>query len=258
MLKFNKILAPLAVSISLTFTSSSFAGSDHHPRKNQFRQILKQLDLSQTQVQDVRQLMKQGHEDKSVYRLDMRGISSQLKTLIQNTAWDQQAIETVLLQRMDLIAQIGWQKAAKKNQVWQLLTSQQQSELVQLVEQQDNKKHKHHRSFKFLKTLDLSDEQAVEIKKIKANFETITANLKAKRQEFRREQLTLIRSENLAPNEWQALEVKYQDDFLAMATAKAQTRHSIWNLLNTEQQTQLREKKQQRQQKRQEHNEGHL
>jgi Spy/CpxP family protein refolding chaperone len=246
------------VSISLTFTSSSFAGSDHHPRKNEFRQILKQLDLSQTQVQDVRQLMKQGHEDKSVYRLDMRGISSQLKTLIQNTAWDQQAIETVLLQRMDLIAQIGWQKATKKNQVWQLLTSQQQSELVLLVGNRDKKIGKNGRSFKVLETLDLSDEQAAEIDLIKAEFKALTSDSKANLKEFRQAQHTLRRADRLEQGDWQALEAKYQDDKLAMAIAKTQVRHNIWNVLNTEQQTQLQDRKQGRQQNRQRRSEERI
>lgn len=258
MFKFNKILAPLAVSISLIFASSSFAGPDHHPRKTELRQIMKKLDLSQTQAQDVRQLIKQGHKDQNVYRQDMHEIRSQLKNLLQGTAWDQQAIETVLLQRMDLNGQIAWQQANKKNQVWQLLTPQQQSEFVLLIKQRNNKEHKHQKPFKFLVSLDLDVEQEVEIDKIRADFKTLTSGLKAKHKEFRQAQLALINSDRLAESDWQALEVKYQDDFLAMAIAKAQSRYNIWNVLNTAQQTQLLEKNQERQQKRHSSNRDHL
>lgn len=259
MLKFNKILAPLAVSISLAFASTSFAGSDHHGhKKNELRQILKQLDLSQTQAQDVRQLMQQGHEDQSVYRLDMREIRSQLTSLVQNTEWDQQAVEAVLLRRLGLFAQMGWQKANKRKQVWQLLTPQQQFEFVQFIEQEDNRKGKQQESFKFLQNFDLSDQQTAEIEKIRANFENITAGFKAQHQEFRRAQQTLIMSDSLDAINWQALETKYQGDILAMAIAKAQSRHNVWNVLNTEQQTQWQEKTQRRHQQRHGHHKGNI
>ena len=248
MLKFNKILAPLAVSLSLAFAPTAFADKDHHPRKNEMRQLLKQLDLTQTQVQDVRQLMKQGQDDKDVYRQDMREISKQLTALIQSSTWDQQAVEAVLLKHMNLTSQIGWQKASKKNQVWQLLTSQQQTEFAQLTSQAKGKmkEGKGRKSSKFFNRLDLSDEQAAKIDIIKTDFNAQSSNFKAQHQAFRQAQQSLIQSANLNKSDWQALAVKYQDDKLAMALAKAQNRHNIWNVLNAEQQTRLVEKAQHR------------
>ena len=253
--RFNKILAPLAVSLSLAFAPTAFADKDHHSHKNEMKQLFKQLDLTKTQSQDVRQLMKQGHEDQGVYRQDMREISQRLTALIHNSAWDQQAVENVLLQRMNLLSQIGLQQASKKSQVWQLLTPQQQAEFVQLTEQVKgkgkNKEGKRQKSSKFLETLDLSDDQTAKIDLIKADSKAHSTKSKALRQEFRLAQQTLIRSGSLSESDWQALTLNYKDDMLAMELAKAQNRHNIWNILNAEQQTQVMEKAQHHSKKRQ-------
>jgi Spy/CpxP family protein refolding chaperone len=236
------------VSLSLAFAPNAFADKDHHPRKNEMRQLFKQLDLTQTQVQDVRQLMKQGHDDQDVIRQDMRQISKQLTALIQSSTWDQQAVETVLLQRINLTSQIGWQKASKKNQVWQLLTPEQQTEFARLTEQAKGKtkEGKGRRASKFLDSLELSDEQAAKIELIKADSKAHSTDYKTLHQEFRQAQQSLIQSTSLSESDWQTLALKYQDDKLAMALAKAQSRHNIWNVLNAEQQTQLMEKAQHR------------
>jgi Spy/CpxP family protein refolding chaperone len=250
MLKFKTILSPLALSIALSFSASSFAGLGHQGdkqgNKQALKQILQQLDLSVSQKQDIRQLFKQNREDRGLYREDMRELKAEIKALMRSAEWDQQAAETIFSQRIDLVAGIALKKAMSKNQLWNLLSPEQQAEFNQIHEQRKAEANRDRTPLKFLEKLDLSAEQQVSIDTIR-NAQLVNQEaFKQKRDAFKQEEKSLIQAELFSEQAWQGIREKYQDDFMNMQLNKAQSKHDVWHLLTAEQQAQLEEMKEQR------------
>jgi Spy/CpxP family protein refolding chaperone len=207
------------------------------------RHLLQQLALSKTQRQDIRQVIKQTLEDRGLYRQDMRGLRKDIFALVQAPQWDEQAVRTAIGQRQELLGNLALQKAISKQQVWQLLSTEQQAEFLQLVEQREAKERGTQAATGMLKGLSLSEEQSAAIDLLKIDLQLSRDGFQERRQAFKQAERALIQSEGFSQSDWQVLRLEYQDDFLSMALTKAKYKHDIWQVLTAEQQTQLKEKK---------------
>lgn len=237
-------LTPMALCLTLAIATPALAQKGHHHHHEGMRQILSELSLTDTQKQDIRQLLKQSREDRDLFSGDAQLLTTELHNLVQSTEWDQTAVESAITQHQALHQEKALQRASNKNKVWNLLTGSQQSELAAQLETHKNKGDERHKAANrkgkhngyTLKNLDLTEEQLTAIKAIKNGAKTSAEVVKGKLKTFKQAEQALIHSADFAPDAWQALSHQHQADFLAMAMINAKRKHDIWNLLTPEQQ----------------------
>jgi Spy/CpxP family protein refolding chaperone len=239
-------LTPIALCLSIALVSPALAKNSHHQKHDGMRQVLSGLSLTDTQKQDIRQVLKQTREDRGLFSSDAKSLKTELRNLIQSTEWDQTAIESAIAQNQTLIIEKALQRASNKNKVWNLLTETQQAEFVVLKadletrkaerKEKSKGKRKAKRGHNRLKRLDLTEEQLTAVDGIKTVAKTNGEATKVKLKTFRQAERFLIQSTDFSAEAWQTLSSEYQTDFLAIAVLKAKVRHDIWNLLTPEQQ----------------------
>jgi len=236
-------LVPIALCLSVAVTTSAMAKKGQHQKHDGMRQILSELSLSDTQKQDIKLVLKQNREDRASTRTDDKSLRTQLRVIIQSTEWEQTAVESAITQHQAVLQAKALKRARNKNQVWNLLTDDQQIELVAQLETRkaklkeigsnDKRKGKGDR----LKRLDLSAEQLAAVKTIRSSVRANSAEIKTSLKEYKQAERALIHSSEFNEQTWKALNAEYQADFLSMAVLKVKTKNDIWNLLTSEQKT---------------------
>ena len=238
--KFRKLIAPLALSVSLALSAVANSAPMEH-REPAFRHLLAQLNLSQAQRQDIRQLFKSARADKALFREDKRQFMQQLHALIQSPDWDETAANSLLMAQQEIRSQVALQRASSKHQLWQLLNAQQQSKLVALLEQQTAKKPPQEEGLKLLGKLNLDTEQQTQIEQVRQMMQAERERLSAKTKAFLAAERSLINTQEFNQSQWQSLYSALQMDTLAISLSKAESRNKVWNILNDSQQQQLLE-----------------
>jgi protein CpxP len=243
-------LTPIALCLTLAIAVPAIAKKGHHQEHENMRKVLSELSLTDSQKQDIRQILKQTREDRGLFNTDAKSLRSVLGDLVQSTEWDQTAVESAITQHQVLRQEKALQRATNKNLVWNLLTETQQTELTVQLETrkaEGDEKHKEgkrkgkHNSYK-LKRLDLTEAQQTAIEVIKDVSKASAKEIKMKLETYKQAERLLIHRTDFNPDVWQALSNEYQTDFLAMAVLQAKTKHDIWNQLTPEQQADAGEK----------------
>ena len=234
-------LTPIALCLSLAIAVPAIAHKSHHQRHDGMRQILSELSLTDTQKQDIKQILKQSREDRNLFKTDNKSLKTELRSIIQSSEWDQTAVESALTQRQALTQEKTLQRANNKNQVWNLLTETQQVEFIAQLETRkakreemgprDKRKDKGNR----LERLGLSTEQLAAVETIKSEAKASRAAIKTSIKVYKEAEQALIHSSGFNPQTWQTLNAQYQADFLSMGVLEAKTKYDIWNLLTPEQ-----------------------
>ncbi|PKG98660.1 Spy/CpxP family protein refolding chaperone [Paraglaciecola sp. MB-3u-78] len=241
---FKTTLTPIALCLSLAVAAPATAQKGHHQKHDGMRQILSELSLTDSQKQDIRQILKQTREDRGLFNTDAKSLRTQLRNLVQSTEWDQTAIESAITQRQALHQEKALQRATNKNLVWNMLTETQQTEFAGQLEtrkaERDEKrkegKRKGKRNDYKLKRLDLTEAQLTAIEVIKDVSKASAKEIEIKLKTYKQAERLLIHRTDFKSDVWQALSNEYQTNFLAMAVLKAKTKHDIWNQLTPEQQ----------------------
>lgn len=254
MFKLKTIVTPIAICLSLALSSQAMAnpeGGHHkgaHNGHNMMR-LLSKLSLTDTQKQDIRQIMKQSREDRQASAPDFAPVRQDLSALIQTTDWDQDAVEAVLSQNQDQMVQAGLKRAENKHAVLNLLTDEQKDKLSTITSKKQQRaaegdrkgknkgkgKHKGDRSHK----LAFTDEQKAAFEEIKTQNKAIAAELHEKLKAYKQAERELVKSTEFNAESWLALNSEYKNDFLAMAVLKAKSKHEKWNVMTPEQQAQM-------------------
>ena len=240
-----KSLLTLTVSALITFGASA----GHHPGPHHQMALLKQLDLSREQRQDVRQLMRQGRQDVAVYREDLRAVRQQMQALIKAESWDEAAVKDLLEERQPLMAQLALTRANKKHQVWQVLSDEQQAEFEALMQDREPREFSD-RQQKMLERLDLSDAQQQQIDQIRTENAANKAAFRQLRQDLKQAEAELIKADSFDQDAWQGLRAEYQQVFADYALKGLYARHQVWQVLSDEQQAEAEQRMQKRKHKR--------
>jgi protein CpxP len=238
MFKFKKIIAPLTLSLSLLLSATVLSSPMEH-RDHGMRQILSQLDLSQSQRQDIRQLFKEGHADQQLFREDKHQFRQQLHSLIKRSDWDEAAVASLLKSQQQQKILLDLQRATSKHKLWLLLSPEQQDKLSSLLAQNQPKERPQAEGFTLLSKLALSAEQRTQIAELENKMQQTRASQASVHQTFAAAERALLTKTEFDQAAWQSLQQTLHSEMLSSAVASAHTRNQIWNLLNDEQQQQM-------------------
>jgi periplasmic protein CpxP/Spy len=253
MKKFTPILTALSFGLALAFSPLSQAKDHEGHKQGPLKHMLAQLDLTQAQRQDIREVLKQGFEDASIDGDDRHAMFAQLMPLIHSQNWDEQAVLTVLSENQQNMAELGLKKATAMHQIWLVLSPEQQAKFTELADARPGPKGKHKDDKKqgerargfdhkpadglIFKGLDLTDEQQAKVKSILSETKTDAKATRGEDESFRQAERKLIASHDFSANAYQALQARYQAQRLQQGVLMAKSRHDIWNTLTPEQQT---------------------
>ena len=257
--KLKTLFSPLALALSLVIATPVLANPEHGrgQDKNQLRHVLAQLDLSQEQRQDVKQILKQSRADTGLIAEDIKNAKTELFSLIHADSWNETAVETAIQQNQQTKATLALEKASGMHQIWLLLTDKQQAKLAKIADRKQekagakgNKKSKGDKSERSREgqfaRLDLSDEQKTTIKAIKEQNYSQQQQAKETQKAFRNAERTLIASTEFNDTAYLALQAEYQAAHLQQAMLMAKTHHDIWNVLSAEQKAKVLAKMEER------------
>ncbi len=251
-MKKTLLLAPIVAA--LLCSASVIA----HPQEHPVREVLKQLDLSVQQKQDVRALMQQTRQDGGIYKQDMQVISQQLNRLIHSDNFDLEQAKSLISQRQALQSQISYERAKNRHAIWSSLDQDQQKKLEQLIadkktNKKQDRKHRGQRGernpMRALSQLDLNEQQTASIEQIINKQQQQNKQLMSQIKQVKQAEASVIHSDNFSQDAWQAISQQAQAFKLQLAMNNSQSRNQIWNLLDDSQQQKLEQMQQRRMQK---------
>ncbi|WJG10027.1 Spy/CpxP family protein refolding chaperone [Aliiglaciecola sp. LCG003] len=237
----TKLLKQNIIILSAAATLTLSTGIQAHEREYNQRAIYKQLDLTEQQHQDLREVKKQTKDDTHVYKQDLKQLEQQLKTLIQSERWDAESARALIERRQELKSELALTRALNHNYLWNVLDDSQQHKFTELTarkfDRKDIRQDKDSRHpLKRLNRLDLTEAQQQQISALleqqKHQQSDIRQAVKAKKQDM----LRLVRSTEFDQAQWQVIQQEMKESQVALAMSFSQTRHQIWNLLDEQQQ----------------------
>jgi protein CpxP len=154
----KKILSVIGLSLALTLSGVVLANGDGehrmghggHGESHMMQRILSTLDLTQAQQAAINAL-HQSHRDSMQQLHEGRGQDAreQMKILIQAETFDEAAFRDLLESKQDLHIEKSVLKAKVKNGVWNILSTEQQQRLTEMMAQRKKRgSHKGHRAMR--------------------------------------------------------------------------------------------------------------
>ena len=239
------LFSPIAISLAIFLTQApAKAHPVEHNGPGYLYHILKQLELSDSQRQDLRLLLKQKHADNATLEQDMHTNREALRILEQSTVWNENDIRSLIAQSLPLRAELMWQNLQIQHQLWLTLdTTQKQSFINKLSEKTlpdkpAGRKNNQGRRFEALALTDQQEALLVAQHEIeKANRE----KNKASHIVFKERMLALISRDELVKSDWLALAQEAKNSQLENAIRQAKNKYDFWNMLTPEQQLKMLE-----------------
>ena len=223
----------------MVMSASAYAHEqEYHHRAHQIKRMLRGLDLTVEQRQDIKQIMRQTKEDVKLYREDAKLARQDIKSLVQQGSWDAQAAEDAIDASAELKAKMGLQRAETKHQIWSLLTAEQQEKWVNRMEKRASKEFREfnpERQERFFERLDFTEEQIAEATQIREQKQQSAAELREKRKAFKQAEFEIITADEFSEEAWLALHAQYADDFKQGQLIALETRNQMFNLMTPEQ-----------------------
>ncbi len=246
----KKQMTTLVISLCLGLGAVSSVAAD---MKRDIKH-LKQLDLSQQQEQQIRAIVKQTREDNSVFKGEKQEIRLQMRDLMEMPAWDAAQAESIFNTQFELGQTAALNRAKAKNQIYNLLTQEQQDELSQKAAanadrrdnaSNENKPRKKRRGGdlslqKLKKALSLSDEQFDAIKAIRQEAKT---EMQAYRDAMKSQKAALrsiTQSDSFDEDAFLAQLASANDLKLAVRMIQSKARYDSLSLLNDEQKIKMK------------------
>jgi|GEM_PF-2278920 len=277
----KSLFTPIAVSIAIILAQpSASAKPPEHKAQISLRHFLKQVDLTDSQRQDVRLLMQQNRATKNTYQPDQESTREAVRNLIQTDEWHEADISSALEAELHLQAQLMWLNIQTQHQIWLTLNEAQKAQILtelnitsedaysenalgenahnELKQQNEERRqakremHQEQRQKKLIAALNLTDEQQALLVSQRAAEKADREAHKPVQQTLKAEFIGLVTAENLNESDWIALQAQTQTSRFEHAFTRAKNQYTFWNSLSSEQQHTLQEiiTKQQREQKR--------
>lgn len=235
------MLKQSAIALIALLSVGSISAAPQKEGRNGLKPLLKQLDLTEEQRQDLRQMMKENKAEMELVGQERGAFRQQLMLLIHTDTFDQTAVQALLENNQQSRAQKRLQKAQNQHKLFHSLTENQQDKFVSLlVNTKGNSRG--NRNNKMFKRLGLSDQQKASIKQIKVSYKATKESAKETLRARRQAEFNLIKADLFDTNAWQTLQNQYQQSVLQIALKKAEMRNQVWNQLSDEQQLKATER----------------
>lgn len=246
----KKLTLPLIIASSIVLASVSVQadardvrGERPHHAKQLMREF-KGLDLSQQQRQEIRQIVKDTRENNRVYEVSKKTRKSQMKTLMNMPAWDNDSAEAIVREQIEQQQPIRLNGAMARHQVYQLLTPEQKQKLSNKAKEVKNKLSQGKRSDKvagrLAKALELTDEQVTQFdalrKQTRENAMAFASTSKQHRESLR----ALVRADKFDSASYAKLQASFSDQLVEQRVKQLELRYRMKNLLSEEQQKKMR------------------
>lgn len=230
------LLASSLGFIAVNANAQEFEGSRNQGQ--QIKRLLRGLDLSVEQRQDIKQIIRETRQEAKLFREDIKLAKQEVKHIVQQPDFDEQAALSAIAASSDVKAQLGQQRAETKHSIWLLLTEEQQQQWQERIE---NKRQREPREFnadrqvRFFERLEFTDAQIEQATEIRQQAAESRQALNSSRQAFKQAEFDLITADEFSPEAWQALHAQYVDDFNQGQLITLQTRNQMFNLMTEEQ-----------------------
>ena len=108
-------------------------GFGHH--RGGFGRLAKQLNLSDAQKVQIKQIREAGKAKVQPLRENMKSIHQQMNAATADGKFDEAQVQSLATQQADIMAQLTVEKERTKSQIYAILTPEQQTQAKALKEQ---------------------------------------------------------------------------------------------------------------------------
>ncbi len=255
----NKPIVTLIATACITLSSATIAFAKPHHSDDFSKRTLSQLDLSAQQKQDIKAVLKATREDNSVFAGERQEMRAQMQALMNMPVWDAATAESIIRAQITQGQSIALNRAKARNQVYNLLSDEQQTQLNEKASSQDSRKGKFKRdndeksrmkdidradvkqddwekkTSRISKKLELTDAQEAQWKSIhkeaKKNAQAFRVNSKSHRETMK----TIVQQAEFDEQAWLTAQASFKDELVAHRVAQAKVRYDSMSILTDEQ-----------------------
>lgn len=230
----------LAVTLVFSLAASQFPlAYAHGPEKGQRgeHKLFASLNLSESQKQDIGEILKQSKQNNAVYKGERQAIVAQMRNLMDMPTWDQSLAQDIVSQRVAHAGQMKLNKATAQHQAYNLLDDTQQ---LALLDKQSKRKSKNNgrESFnikRLEKRLGLSNEQVTAIEQIQEAHKLQSKTLKADLRSAKEAEKAIIFASTFDQDAWLSLQNETQATRVEYALTKSYAHYQMFSVLDDEQ-----------------------
>lgn len=228
----------IAVAGVLALSSSIVVAGPMHGPDSEFKHILRSLDLTREQKQDIRKLIQEHREDVALTRTGEPGPGGMWQ---QQTSFDEDTFRADLAARAATLRAQRFERAELRHTIYQLLTSEQRNALEQQDIERHQKraakreKHDESRLPRAFGRLSLTDDQKETLISLQTGFSDKSVKGRAVMKAFRTKEKALIRSDKFSEETWNALADEYQQDMTDAMVGHAEHKARMLSVLDDSQ-----------------------
>jgi Spy/CpxP family protein refolding chaperone len=237
-MKMKKLLISLSVASLLSVSTYSINAHERDPHRDNQRELMASLSLSQQQKEDLKQIHLQTRQDLSIYRAQQKQFRDIMRTLMQEEIWNEMAVTNAIEQQMELTLQSRLIRAKSKNQVFNQLTAQQQTQLItsrHARKGDDRAKNPERQLLRLVNVLNLNSDQQAQLMVMMTNDKAQREANKAQIRSVKAELAGILHAKQFDESAWFAVNAQSKQQKLERAVNKAKSRFYMLSVLSTEQ-----------------------
>jgi len=237
----KKLLISLTVASLLSVSAYSINAQERDHSRNYERELMASLSLTQQQKEDIKQIHKQTRQDLGIYRAEQKQFHESMKALMQAPAWDEVAVANEIEQQMAFSLQSKQIRAKSKNQVFNQLTAEQQTQFIAKRHDKKSKTGEQKRNNpdrkmqRLVKALDLNSDQQAQLTVMMTSDKAQRVAKKEQVKNVRAQMAGIVQAKEFDDNAWLAVHAQNKQQTLDMAVSKAKSRFDMLSVLNTDQ-----------------------
>lgn len=234
--------ASIQNTYALQMTDTAYQGAAYkaHSKdhgKKQAAQLFRGLGLSETQKQDIGEILRQVAQDNSVFKGEKLALRSQMQDLLDANVWDEVLATDLATQRINLSAPMQLNMAKAHNAAFLILDAEQQAQFLERQAKRTERESKQ-KSIDFSrlqKRLELSEAQIESLTQIQDSHNQATSDLKAQLKAHRQAEKALVFTQSFDEAAWLNLQADVLPSQIKLNVAKADTRYQMLQVLDEQQ-----------------------
>lgn len=236
----KKLLLSLTLASLLSAGSYAVYAKERNHGEHE-RALMASLSLTQQQKEDIKQIRKESKQDLSVYRSEQQQLRENMRSIMQDSSWDEVAVTNAIDQQMKLNLQSKLIEAKSKNRVFNQLSAEQQAQFIAAREgkrdRKNGKKHKNpgKKMQRIVKALDLNPEQQAKLTEMMVTNKAEKQVNRAQAYIVKAQLTQIIQAKEFDEDAWLAIHASNRQQKLDMAVNKAKARFEMLSVLSPEQ-----------------------